>query len=335
MAGRKQVAGMVVALAGILGSLGSQTSSSPQNPGYTLKENVHLVLVPVTVKDRRGNLVDDLRQEDFRVFEDGTEKPIRYFSTDPVPLSAVVLVDAGMSESTATRVRSALRSLGQSLASDDEFALYLFDNQIRLVQDFTPRAELLGELVPKTLPEGKGPSMIGGPLGGPARINGVPVDRPGTAPTPSGPTRKRIQDALTTAAERLRSRPAGRRRVVFIISDGANGSDNESSYSQMLNQLSLSDASVYAVSTGPAWAFKWRDLLSRVARETGGDILFSQRQAALERAFFDLANEARNSYLLGFSPGSADGQLHEIRVRVERSGVHWTARNRFVAPPRP
>jgi len=310
-----------------------RTPAGEQAPQYAIKEKVHLVLVPVTVKDKQGDLIDDLTQADFRVFEEGHERPVQFFSNESAPLSTVILLDSGMSEASAAAVHDALRSLGSSFGSNDEEALYIFDNTIRLVEDFTSQTDLWTDLGEKALPAGSGPSLIGGPLGLPPSINGTSVDRPGTAPTLAPPVRKRIYDALYTAAQRLKSRPRDHRRVIVIVSDGVNGSDNEFSYDDALSALAVSDVTVYAVSLGNGWAAKRADLLGRVARQTGGDIAYVQRHKNLERAFLGLTNEARNSYVLGFAPASADGRFHEIHVRVKRSGVSLIARNRFFAPP--
>ncbi len=324
---------MMAALTGLLTAGSARAPSVDQKPDYVLRENVRLVIVPVTVKDRHGNLMDDLAQGDFRIFEDGHERPIQLFSNESVPLSAVVLLDTGMTEASVAAVRSALPSLSNSFSADDEEALYLFDNTIRQVQDFTSQSDLLANLGEKALPEGKGPSLLGGPLAGPTRINGVVIDRPGTAPVPAPAAHKRVYDALHTAAQRLTTRTLDRRRVLVIVSDGANGSDNNFSYPETMNTLATTNVTVYAVSFGSGWAMKRTDLLARAARETGGDIAYVQRRAGLERAFLGLTNEARNSYVLGFAPASADGRFHEIHVRVTRPGARWIARNRFFSPP--
>lgn len=332
---RVKTAGMRLALAGILSAVSSSAPTAGQKPEYALKEKVRLVTVPVTVKDKRGDLVEDLRQEDFLILEDGQQRPIQLFSNESALLSAVILLDAGLSESSAAAVRSSLGSLSNSFAAMDEEALYIFDNSVRLVQDFTSQTDLWSGLGKKVLPPGKGPSLMGGPLAAPPNVNGVPANGPGTGPPAAPPPRKRIDDALYTAAQRLKSRPLDRRRVIVIVSDGINGSDNDFSYSEALKALTASGVTVYAVSFGSGWALKRADLLARVARDTGGDIAYVRRRAGLARAFFDLANEARNSYVVGFAPASADGRFHEIRVRVRRSGVRWMARNRFFSPPEP
>lgn len=317
----------------LLTTVFARTQTSQQEPPYVLKENVHLVIVPVTVKARDGSLVEDLTRDDFRVFEDGRERSIQYFSNELTPLSVIVLLDTGISEKSLGAVRGALRALSNLFSPDDEEALYLFDNNVRLAQDFTSKADLLAEGVQKAEPKGAGPSLIGGPLAAPPVINGVPIDRPGTVPNLAPPVGKRLYDALYTAAQRLKTRPLGRRRVVLIISDGVNGSDNEFSYHQMIDALEVSDVTVYAVSFGSGWGIKRKDLLARVARETGGDIAYVQRKAGLDSAYFRLTDESRNSYVLGFAPASADGKFHEIQVHVVRPGLRWIARNRFFAPP--
>jgi len=329
----------LIAAAALLGpsaltSADTQAGASQQKPDFAVKANVHLVIVPVTVKDHHGTLVDDLRQDDFKVFEDGNERPIQYFSNETTPLSAVILVDTGMSALSLDAVRSGLRTLSDAFAPDDEQALILFDNDVRPIADFTTQGDLV-MAAEKALPRGTGagPSILGGPLGNPPVINGVPVDRPGTAPRLAARVDKHIDDALYAAVQELRARPLGRRRVVVILSDGVNGSDNKIPHDEVMEALAASQVTVYAVSFGSGWAVKRGDLLARVSRETGGDIAYVQRRNSLDRAFPELTNEARNSYVLGFPPLSADGKFHEIDVRVRCPGLRWIARNRFLSIP--
>lgn len=318
-----------------LTSADTQEHSNANNPEFTLKENVHLVVVPVTVKDHHGTLVDNLTQDDFKVYEDGHARPVVYFSNDITPLSTVILVDTGMSALSVDAVRKDLRTLSTSFAPEDEEALILFDNTIRPAEDFTTQGDLLVAAAAKALPAGTGagPSILGGPLGNPPVINGIPIDRPGTVPASAGRVDKRLDDALYAAAQKLRARPLGRRRVVVVLSDGVNGSDNQIPHDEVMEALEASNVTVYAVSFGSGWAVHRRDLLARVAHETGGDIAYVQRRQGLDHVFPEMTNEARNSYVLGFSPLSADGKFHEIEVRVARPGVRLLARNRFLSPP--
>jgi VWFA-related protein len=314
---------------------GGAQQEGQAGPPYVLRQNVRLVIVPVTVKDRDGRPVEDLTAKDFRVFEDGQERPIRYFSNESTPLSAVILIDTGMSDHSLSLVRQTASSLSAAFGPQDRTALYVFDNTIRLLQDFTSDPSLLARALAKEQPQGSGPLMIGGPVGGPAIQNGVSLQRPGTLPGPPPAPGKRLRDALYSATQRLKNEPRERRRMVLVVSDGVNGSDNDLSYRQVLAALQRSDVSVFAVSfgLGTGRILRRADLLARVAHDSGGDIAYVQRRPSLEAAYARLADESRNAYVLGFAPASADGELHEIRVRVDRHGARLIARNRFFAPP--
>ena len=310
--------------------------SDNQTEPFTLKENVCLVVVPVTVKDGDGRLVPDLTRDDFRVFEDKKQRPIQYFSNELTPISALILLDTGMSAKSLATVRSQLRSLSNAFGPSDEVALYFFDKHIRLVQDFTSKTDLIVQAVQKEGAEGRGegmgPFMIGGPMAGSPTINGVNVDNPGVVPPLTAPITKSIHDALYEAAQQLRYRPEDRRRLVLILSDGAGGG-NTFSYQKMINALEVARVTVYAVSFSAGWAAKRADLLARVARDTGGDIAYVRRSSGLDSACFLFTDESRNAYVLGFTPSVADGKFHDISIRVSRPGVKLVARNRFFAPP--
>jgi VWFA-related protein len=323
-------------LAALLVAGSAIAQSDVQKEPFTLKENVHLVVVPVSVKDRDGGLVEDLIRDDFKVFQDGKPRPIQYFSNEPTPISALVLLDTGMSAKSLATVRSQLRSISNAFGPSDEVALYFFDKHIELVQDFTSKTDLIVEAVEREVKEGRaegtGPGVLGGPLAGSPTINGVNVDNPGSAPALSAPITKSIHDALYEAAQQLRYRPEGRRRLVLILSDGAGGG-NTFSYRDTINALEVAKVSVYAVSFSAGWAAKRADLLAHVARDTGGDIAYVRRSSGLDAACFLFANESRNAYVLGFTPTVADGKFHDIKVRISRPGLKLVARNRFFAPP--
>src|SRR6059036_1261509 len=73
---------------------------------FKIRAKVDLVVVPVTVKGTGDTLVTSLRQQDFVVLEDGHQQTITNFTTDPVPLSAAVVVDTGLPPESLSKVRS-------------------------------------------------------------------------------------------------------------------------------------------------------------------------------------------------------------------------------------
>src|ERR1051326_2771682 len=71
---------------------------------FTLSSNVNFVNVPVTVKDENGRLVEGLLKKDFAVYDDGERQDICFFSSDPFPLSAAVVIDSGMRSEALEKV---------------------------------------------------------------------------------------------------------------------------------------------------------------------------------------------------------------------------------------
>src|ERR1700687_5451916 len=89
------------------------------DPRAVIRARVDLVVVPVTVKDASGDLVPDLRDDEFRVLEDGVEQKIAFFSADAFPLSAVVLLDDGLKAKTSERVKQNLITVSAAFGESD------------------------------------------------------------------------------------------------------------------------------------------------------------------------------------------------------------------------
>src|SRR3979490_2402059 len=96
---------------------GSTQNSSPQTPQRPpagpppsdarakIIVNSNLVILPVTVKDRSGNLVPDLGRDEFRVFEDDVEQKIDVFTAEAFPLSMIILLDNDLKDKDAQQGR--------------------------------------------------------------------------------------------------------------------------------------------------------------------------------------------------------------------------------------
>ena len=102
-------------------------SSEADDTRGRIRTTVSLVVVPVTVKDSAGELVTDLQQNDFRIFEDGVEQPIAQFSAEAVPLSAAILIDDDLKTGTAEKVQKTLETLAGAFSASDEVSLWRFD----------------------------------------------------------------------------------------------------------------------------------------------------------------------------------------------------------------
>jgi len=306
---------------------------------YRLRTSVELVLVPVTVKDRDGNLVTDLAREDFTLLENGEPQPIRYFSTDPFPLSAVVLVDRGLDRTAEEAVQSTLPLLASSLAPGDEFALLSFDAYPRTVLGFTSDPEALRHALAKLEKSAGEPapaaaSLATGPMSAGPRVNAVPVGPGAPNSTAASPRAvKCLHDALYAAGMTLREREAGRRRVIFLLSDGRNSRLNVHTAEETRALLLSEDISVYAVGVGEARYPRGSSLLADYARATGGDVYAPASRTALEQAHKRVAEQARYQYTLVYTARAAPGsrEFRRIEVKVRRAGVQVQARQGYYA----
>ena len=110
-----------------------------------------LVSFEVTVTDKQGRHVQNLKPEDFRVFEDGVERSIDFFqplrkTNGGRPLSVVFALDVSgsMTEAEIERLRSAMQTFIKHLADyDSYFAVVSFAMEVRTLQTFTNRREKL------------------------------------------------------------------------------------------------------------------------------------------------------------------------------------------------
>jgi VWFA-related protein len=324
----------------VFGSVGAFGQIDPgEDIRYRLRTSVELVLVPVTVKDREGNLVTGLEREDFQLLENGVPQPIRYFSVDPFPLSAVLLVDVGLEPSAQKVVGETLSAFASAFAVDDEFSLFVFDSYPRRVLDFTrdtePLRSALRAFAKKSSTASGAPSgLTGGPMSAGPRINSVPVGPgvPSPVPQAAKPV-KSIHDALFAAGMALRAREPGRRRVVFIISDGRNSRLNVRSFEEARDLLLTEDVSVFAIGVAEARLALGTTVLSDYAAATGGDFYSPAKQDSLARAYMRVAEQARYQYTLVYVARAAPSSREYRRIKVEAhyAGATVHARDGYFA----
>jgi len=243
-----------------------------------IRTTVSLVVVPVTVKDSAGELVTDLQQTEFRIFEDGIEQPIALFSVDAFPLSAAVLIDDDLKQSTADKVQKTLETVAGGFSASDEVSLWRFDNVPDPISDFIGDNDaLLTQLkridLSSSFPGIGSPPMTNGP-----HVNTSQLPGPAAIPSMAAghPNNKHINDAIYAAAEQLRDRGRDRRKIIFLISDGQNAKNNTHSYADTLKLLLSADISVYSVGVGEAnlnrgITFLGNNILAKYAHSTGGE----------------------------------------------------------------
>lgn len=308
------------------------------DPRAVIRSTTTLIVVPVTVKDNRGQAVLDVRREEFRVLEDDVEQEIELFSNDPFPLSAVVLLDNDLPQKSAENVQTSAGAIAGGFSAFDEVAISRFDTVYRNVAEFTTDNDRLFEALQRVEVDGSFPGQGSAPMTSPPRVNTSPIG-PGVPSTGMKAARseKHLNDALFEAAQLLRTRGRDRRKIIFVVSDGVNGKNNTYSYDDTVRQLLSADISVYAVGVGEALRARALGPLARYARATGGDVFYGNSRAELESAYRNVTEQARNQYTLAYTPRGTNRQeeYHSIEVRVRRRGLTLLAREGYFAPAAP
>ena len=334
-----------MALAGLLLSAGYVLSQ--------VRARVDLVVVPVNVRDTAGQLVTGLTREDFVVTEDGKPQPISYFSIDPVPLSAAIIIDDGMGGNALKRVVSVMPAITSGFGAEDEMAAVRYDHFVWKLSDFTNDPATIHKAfreLPKIAESRPAQGEPGQPgATGPAWLrtlaglitigsNGAPSSIPSAADAPRrAPTSRLLHDAVFEAADQLRTRSEDRRKIIFLISDGQVSGANKTSLQKNTDFLLQHGIQVYAVSMDFALREGVLGVLSSYARATGGDTYGGGSPKDLETAFTRITEQARNQYVLGYTsdnrPGKVGGVYREINVKTNKPNSSVTHRKGYIQLP--
>src|SRR5262245_64605210 len=114
----------------------------------SLKIDIDLVMVNVTVTDDANRFVSDLKPENFQLFEDKVEQKIRYFSNEVAPVSLGIIFDVSHSmEKKIDFARHAAAKFLETGTPDDEYFLVDFSNRAKLEEGFTTDIKRLSDLL--------------------------------------------------------------------------------------------------------------------------------------------------------------------------------------------
>jgi len=316
---------------------------------YKIIVRVNQVTVPVTVKDSNGRLIEGLTKNDFSVYEDGKEQTVNFFTSDPFPLSAAVVLDLGMSDDIVRKVNETLPALAGAFSPYDEVALYVYGNTVSKSLDYSAANDRFSSALSRAKKPGRpgGVPVTSGPMASGPTINGVPFDP--NVPHVSTPRRESrvLNDAILAAAIDLAKRDRTRRKVIFVISDGRE-IGSKVGYSDVLKSLLTNNINVYAVNVGASAIPGYRtaekvnipfsgsgNILPKYASATGGQVFPEFDRDAIERAYSQVTGEARNQYTLGYSTRATPStDYRSIEVRIHRGGLKVIARDGYFPLPK-
>jgi Ca-activated chloride channel family protein len=304
MAGRKHVYFRIAALVVfslMAGAAYSQSqgpvqppkqSPEPQiKPGQSIKVDVDMTLVNVTVTDPLDRLVTGLEKEHFRVFEDGVEQEVLTLSSEDVPVSIGLVFD--MSGSMSDKVEKAREAAVQFMRTanpQDQFFLVSFNERAELTSGFTSSVDELQNRMMFTASKG----------------------------------RTALLDAIYLGLSQMRGAHNGK-RALLIISDGG---DNHSRYNEadVKNYLKEADCQLYAIGIFDPIGIRSRtpeelegpSLLSEMTEMTGGRVFPVVNLGELPDIAAKIGMELRNQYVLGYKSSNSrnNGAWRKIKVKL-------------------
>lgn len=261
-----------------------------------------LVVLNATITDDKGISVSGLKQNEFRVLEDGKEQKIEFFESQKTPFAAVILIDtSGSMEQRMAMATSAAINFLDGLRFDDKVAIYNFDSKVSMVQDFSN----LRDIAPKVFD---------------LKARGMTV----------------LNDGIYEAAKLLSNRPE-KRRAIIVLSDGADTQSGRSA-TKALKAALQAEATIYTVDmSGITDSGKNRmqnqSVLKNFAKKSGGKFVETPGGVQLREAFKNIVDELGNQYTFGYQPTNAgnDGKWREIEVKIKRPNLQIRTRDGYYA----
>jgi len=318
----------------LLSCSGSLASKPPRQPIFssqqTLQSTAELVKLDVSVADRHGDFVGGLTQEDFRIFDNGIEKPSIFFAPAETPARILVMIETGPAVYLLQSDHlAAAYSLLEGLDPDDQVALVSYDQQARQVLPFTrDKTPLLNALAGVQYNIGIG------------ELN--------------------FYDSLSTVIDWLK--PVTGKRALVLLTTGLDSSA-PARWDALVEKLRQEDLVIFPVALGgslrgysgqkpkrdgvaPAGhgtvSFAKADrALQTLATITGGRAYFPQSNGSFQVIYRQIASALRHQYVLGLAPAH-DGLYHSLSVEVipssprrskaQKSQYHVLARQSYLAP---
>ena len=330
-----------------------------QAPATNIKVRALLVNTPVTVRNEKGEMVDDLEKSNFRITDNGVPQIITHFSLGGDPISLAVVVE------TSARIGPILPEIRKSgilisqtvMGPTGDGAVVGFDSNVNVLLNFTDDSDAMD----KTL-------------------SGLKEGDPGA----------RLFDAMSKAVDMLSTQPEasetdlGKRRVMLVIAE-AHDTGSEATLGEVLRRAQLANITIYSIGISGAkadltrksepepapsatpdgiigmpgppgtvqtpttqqneqggggnlialavWAVKHAKdkvtahQLDIAAVGTGGVYVSTWKNRSIERALDEIGGELHSQYTVSYTPhGDNTEGYHEIKVTVDRKHLNVRAR---------
>jgi VWFA-related protein len=330
----------------ILLLLASVSLLSQETP--TFSSDVKVVNVLATVRDKKGNIVNNLTKDDFKLTQDGQAQTIHYFTRESdLPLTLGLLIDTSMSQRRVIeQERSAsFAFLNEFMRVDKDKAFIIhFDWEIELLQDLTMDQKKLQAALDKVdMPE---------------------FDQATAGARRSGGTT--LYDAIFLASDELMRKQQGRKAVI-LLTDGVD-TGSKVTLDRAVEAAQRSNTLVYSIlySDSEAYGHQYghmgggggmgrhggwpgggggyppqqrqepadgKKVLQHISKQTGGRFFEVSKKEPIDQIYDQIAEELRNQYSLGYAPdkASASSGYHKILVTTTNKDLIVQAREGYYA----
>ena len=263
----------------------------------SIRVDVNLVMVDATVKTKAGEIMANLKKEDFQVREDGVAQKLDVFSRDELPLDVALVLD--LSDSIGPflgPLRDAANTALATLKTDDEVALFTFSTEAELRVPFTKDKSRIADQIKEFK------------AGGATNIN----------------------DGIFVAAQYLLKTPPNGRRVIILISDDVGTDAGGQGTHDIVTEAIAADTVLYNLKipgyNPPSTLFAASMIpglvnIRKVMDQTGGEIFDVKDVANLNAVFQALIERIKTRYTLGYytTANGAQGKPHKLDVRLSSS----------------
>ena len=333
-----------------LGEAMAEPSPSPQPAEMdVVRVETNLVTVPVSVVDRDGRYVSDLRKEDFQLAEDGIDQEIAYFAAIEKPFTVVLMIDTSASTwSKLDQIKDAAAVFVAQLRPDDQVMIISFGMGVKVQCEPTIDREKIRKAIAAT---GRGLST-------------------------------HLYDAMENVMQKHLKGISGRKAVV-LFTDGVDATSNHATYESTVKTAEELDALIYPIrydtydpsidtggQTAPPSNSRVLSILRKIplplpiptigngggsngggpgssradynrgerylhelADLTGGRVYEASKDLSyLQDAFSKIADELGRQYSIGYYPKrkGEPGERRQIKVRISRPDVAVRSRDKYI-----
>jgi len=304
-----------------------QPMPSSQGESTDLRVTTTEVLVPTLVEKHGGGIIYGLKASDFVLEDNGAPQKIRVQEEmDTAPVALVVAVEQGGASVLEFDKLAKMGPLLDLFLTDprSQAALVGFDSEPHLLEDYTHSSDQINSDLERLQPGDGGAAIL---------------------------------DTVNYAVALLETQPKDFRRVLLLISEERDQGSKHTKPAQLIQRIGESDVLVLSISFSPALAelghdvkdsspdqatmsmvsalvmaikaFK-KNVAKEVAEESGGEYTTFVGDKRFEARVMSAAKDARNRYLITFSPTNLTPGLHTIRVHLTQDyGARIVARANY------